>query len=146
MSPKKENINKIVQKYQQPLVKKIKLLKKQRKLSSLSAKLKGLTPSRLSEFASGKRNFSPFYLWQFLRAGIITIHELLDGKSLSDIPPGDRLLLGLLSLDFKTTNFLINLRDEKGVDLEKLLELFLSAIENDVDVEKLLIKAISEKS
>lgn len=146
MSPEKNNINNIIKEYQLPLIDKLKIYKKKRKLAWLcKTKLKGLTPSRLSDFMSGNRNVSPFYLWQFLRAGFITIPELLDGKPLSDIPPGDRLLLGLLSLNFKTTNSLVELRDDEKVDIEKILELLLGAVKKGVDVEKLLEEAIAKK-
>ena len=73
------------------------------------------------------------------------------------------MLLGLLSLDFKTTDLLIVLRDEKNVALEniltlllsaakkgdvleKLLEFILCALDNGVEVVKLLKKTTAKKS
>lgn len=136
----------IIKKYQQPLINKLKLIKKQRKLSALCGeKLKFITPPRLSELTAGTRSLSLYYLFQFLQAGFITIPELLEGKPLSDIPFEDRFLFSLLSIDCNTTEIIVKLKDE-NINIENILKLVLSAVEKGVDMEKLLEKAIAKES
>jgi len=60
--------------------------------------LDGLNPVILTRIIQGVRPLSPFVLKKLLQADIVTMNDLLEGKSFSDIPDEHKVLLMRLLL------------------------------------------------
>ena len=86
--------------------------------------LNGLDPSRLSELRKGKRELSYYYLALFVRGGLITVKQLMGGKTLDDFSPEQQEIIRSLDLEPRLAAK-VHLALSRGIDIESILDTLL---------------------
>ena len=103
--------------------------KKKRKLSHIARQL-GFHPSRLTEMITKdgngdyKRRVTPYYLAKLIDGGFIDVYQLLQGRSLEDLPERHRIFFERMILSKRTVQLVIEAQ-RKGIDIDNILELIL---------------------
>ena len=75
-------------------------LKLNRRLG-VTAKQLGISGPRMSEFLKGTREITPYYLGLFIKEGIVTIDQLLNGtgKAWEELTETQRIVITKLAID-----------------------------------------------
>ena len=114
----------------EPQVRKIlRRYRKKRQLSALAATV-GINQTRLAEMINKnskgqyKRRITPYYLSKFLDKGIITVEELLEGRSIEDFPDRVGIFFERHILSRKTIRLIVEAQ-KRGFDIDSLLQLIL---------------------
>ena len=115
--------------------------KKKRQLSTIAGML-GFHPSRLTEMITKnsnghyKKRITPYYLAKFIDGGIMDAHQILQRRSLDELPERSRLFFERMILPGKTIQLVIEAK-RRGIDLDRILQemLYPKAVgENNQDI------------
>ncbi len=113
-----------------PKVRKIlREYRKHRKLSAIANSI-GINPVRLAEMINKdrrgqyKRKVTPYYLSKFFDGRVMTVEQVLDGRSLEDLPNRVQLFFERHILPRKTIRLVIEAQ-RRGIDIDRVLELIL---------------------
>ena len=103
--------------------------RKKRKLSAIANSI-GINPVRLAEMINKdrrgqyKRKVTPYYLSKFFDGRVMTVEQVLDGRSLEDLPNRVQLFFERHILPRKTIRLVIEAQ-RRGIDIDRVLELIL---------------------
>ena len=114
----------------EPQVRKIlRQYRKKRQLSALAATV-GINQTRLAEMINKnskgryKRRITPYYLSKFLDKGIMTVEELLEGRSIEEFPDRVGIFFERHILSRKTIHLVIEAQ-KRGIDVDGMLQIAL---------------------
>ena len=114
----------------EPQVRKIlRQYRKKRQLSALAATV-GINQTRLAEMINKnskghyKRRITPYYLSKFLDKGIMTVEELLEGRSIEEFPDRVGIFFERHILSRKTIRLVIEAQ-KRGIDVDSMLQIAL---------------------
>ena len=102
----------------------------ERQLSAVAQKI-GVNAARLTEMITTdekgqpNRRVTPYYLAKFIESGIMSVEEILDGKTLTEVSDRARLFLERMILSRKTIQ-LVYEAQERGINVDELLKVVLS--------------------
>ena len=103
-----------------PVIRILSVLRKRRELRrTCREKLDKMNPARLTEILNNDRELSSHYLNLLLQGGVVTIDDILDGRSNSFFTNKEIALLFRLALDDETA-ILIGRAQQEGVDVKSL--------------------------
>ena len=71
-----------------------------------------------------KRRITPYYLSKFLDKGIMTVEELLEGRSIEDFPDRVGIFFERHILPRKTIRLVIEAQ-KRGIDVDNMLQIAL---------------------
>jgi len=80
-----------------------------------------LTPNRISELMTGRREITWYYFMRLVRGGFVEKEQLLQGRRLDDLPEEEQVILDQLE-DSPRLRKLMREARRRGIDLEALLE------------------------
>ncbi len=125
----KKNPNDLYEEFARPVRNRLMEYRDRRELISLAERL-GFSSPRLTEMItmnrSGeyKRKITPYYLAKFIENGVISVAEILRGKSLDDLPERPRMFFERMMVPRRTLQLVLEAQ-RRGFDVERILHKIL---------------------
>ena len=100
--------------------------RKKHQLASIAKQL-GFHPSRLTEMITRnpngqyKKRISPYYFTKFIDNGTMSVHQILQGRNLEELPDRSRIFFERMILPKKTNELVIEAQ-HRGIDIDRILQ------------------------